>query len=96
MQNYAELMQNYAELCRIMQNYAELCRTMQTRAALIQSVTLSAVATFDNERALTELIQSALAPCHQSALGTGVIEFSFWGCETGAYVCYRFICSLYK
>ena len=66
--NYAELMQNYAE--------ADLCRTMRTRAALIQSVTLSAVVTFDHERALTELIQSALAPCHQSALGTGVIVFS--------------------
>ena len=65
---YAELMQNYAE--------ADLCRTMRTRAALIQSVTLSAVVTFDHERALTELIQSALAPCHQSALGTGVIVFS--------------------
>jgi hypothetical protein len=34
------------------------------------------VVTFDHERALTELIQSALAPCHQSALGTGVIVFS--------------------
>ena len=61
-----------------MQNYAEadLCRTMRTCAALIQSITLSAVVTFDHERALTELIQSALAPCHQSALGTGVIVFS--------------------
>ena len=73
-------MQNFAEL---LLNYAELCGTMRTCAALVQSVTLSAVVIFEKKCALTGLIQSALTPCHQSARGTGVIELYFWGCETG-------------